>query len=109
MKSIFFALLALAISSDAFGGAGCSKSGCNALIEKLYIESSGRVLIATAGDERAANCTPVSNIYLSLSPSHKGFDQIYSALLTYQALGKPVFLRITEGSNACNVSYVTLE
>lgn len=89
--------------------ADCGASGCwNVYVDEVYPEAQGGAWIKTSGDERLANCTADSGIYLRLSGTAAGFKEIYATLLAAQLSEKKVSIRITEGSNPCSITYVTL-
>lgn len=85
----------------------CSSSGCISKIEVFYVISSGKLYIGTPLDEKLANCTPVSGVYFTLSQTSTS-EMIFSTLLSAYMSNSTVQLRIKEGSDNCEISYVTL-
>ncbi|KPZ73130.1 hypothetical protein J8L86_12590 [Shewanella sp. MMG014] len=90
--------------------ANCVPHGCFGVeVEKLYIKASGMVYIATSGDETLMDCSAVSGVYSTLSPTDPGINRIYSTLLAAQMAGKKVSVRTVNSSNVCQISYVTID
>jgi len=107
MKNIIVSIIAMiAMSSNTY--AECKSWGCNSKIQKLLVTNTGKIVVATDGDEKKANCTPIAGIYLTISPSTKGSNSIYSLLLTAKSLDKKVILRVSEGTKNCEIQYASL-
>jgi len=77
-------------------------------VTSIYINNSDRVLIETDQQETNLDCSAVSDKYVSLSRTHKGFHEIYSAMLSAQSNDKLVKIRISPGSEGCTISYVVI-
>lgn len=75
----------------------------------MYIEANGDLYVQTSGIETAANCVPNSGTYLYLAGGATKFKEIYAMLLTAQALGWQVRIRIVEGSNPCSISWAAVD
>ena len=97
----------------AFGGtayAHCAAFACtNVKIERVYLNASGPIHIATDGDETALNCTAVSDVYVTLNPSAPNADAIYSTLLAAHIAGKRVTIRIEGSSPDCEIRYIYVD
>ena len=89
--------------------ATCSKTGCIDKVQMLYVNAGGDIYIGMPGDEKLANCTPVSGVYFTLSPTAQNKKEVYSALLAAQMADKVVQVRVKEGSSKCEIAYVTLD
>lgn len=106
MNKILMGALALGvIASSAY--AGCTSDRCTGKINKIYMTASGTLFVGTDGDESTLNCTPASGRYVSLREGDKGKNAMYALLLTAKTTGKPVTIRIQEGTENCRVLYVT--
>lgn len=101
---LFFCILQCSL---AF--ADCSTIRCTGLIERLYFTADGRLLIATDGDELALNCTAPGDVYITMTSESPVFNAQYAMLLTAQSLGQEIGLRIVEGSDNCELSYITID
>jgi hypothetical protein len=87
----------------------CASWGCISSIETLYTNADGVIYVGTPLDESLANCTPISNVYFSLNPSRQNAEKIYSSLLAAYMSGGKIQLRVKEGTNNCELSYVRLD
>lgn len=110
MKLLKFLVgLALIVgSSSVFAADECTTWGCISSISELYVNAEGSIIVGTPLDEKLANCTPVSGVFFTLNPSAGNAKEIYSALLAAYMSDKKVQLRIVEGSDQCELSYVRL-
>ena len=106
MKKLIMGALALGVIATG-SYAGCTAKKCVGKVDRLYMTANGTLYIGTDGDESALNCTSPSNSYMSLAEGDVGKNAMYSLLLTAQTTGKPVSIRIQEGSPDCRVLYVT--
>ena len=89
--------------------ATCSKTGCIDKIQMLYVNADGNIYIGMPGDEKLANCTPVSGVYFTLPPTAENKKEVYSALLAAQMADKVVHVRVKEGTSKCEIAYITLD
>ena len=107
MKSmtIFLALMILSIPVCY----ACSPDACvNVTIDDLYVNKNGPIYLRTSGDESQLDCTLHSNVYIVLDSAANNFDAVYSLLLSAQIADRKVAVRIINGSNPCQVSYVRM-
>lgn len=108
MKKLSVALMTLAslLAFPRVSLAGCSDVSCkDVTIDRLYA-ASDVLYIGTSDDEKKLNCSPTSNVYLTLPTSHSNYDLISAILVTAHESRHPIWIRIGQGSNGCNVSYV---
>ncbi|MFT5594556.1 MAG: hypothetical protein ACI8SR_002947 [Oceanicoccus sp.] len=90
--------------------AECASTGCTDVsIDMLYVTTSGVVYINTSGDEKLLGCAAESGVFTTLMMGSDGSNAVFSTLLAAQASGKNVSVRTQDGSQGCNVLYVTLE
>jgi hypothetical protein len=87
----------------------CSATGCIDKIQMLYVNADGDIYIGMPGDEKLANCTAVSGVYFTLPPNAENKKEVYSALLAAQMADKVVHVRVKEGTNKCEIAYITLD
>lgn len=106
MTVMVFGMIIMA-NSAAF--AACDEIRCYGKIQRLYMDSSGTLYIATDGDETSLNCTSPANVYVTMSSSDPNFDRQYAMLLTAFSLNQKVGLRIVVGSETCAVSYAYMD
>lgn len=88
----------------------CDGESCTGVyIQRLFVSNSaGYVSIDTTGDEEGLdNCTPTA--YLQLPMSGPRSKEVYSLLLSSFMADKKLRLRMVDGSNPCQVLYVTLD
>lgn len=111
MKYPTFLLAIIALFAfSTLARATCINIGCqNEYIDILYVTASGSIYIGTSGVETLSNCQPVGGVYFTLNPSSPNAKYIYATLLTAQAARKKTFVRISELSVGCTVSYVTIQ
>ena len=90
--------------------AACSGSACvNVFVNRLYLQDQDFLYVGTSGDETGLNCTPVSDIYLTLPDSHMKSREIYATLLAAAATDQTVRIRIVDGSVDCEIRYIVFE
>jgi len=112
MKRTLIGLLALGAMITTVN-ASCDTTSCIGKITKLYMTNTGTLYVGTDGDEKALNCAGgagnggVSGVYMSLKEGDVGKNAMYSLLLTAKTTGKPVKIRIQEGTPDCRVLYIT--
>ena len=109
-KLVFVAMvvcLCAGISGAAF--ADCSTTVCTGQIQRLYTDSSGTLYIGMDGDESLLNCTSPAGQYITLTDDDQYHDRKYAMLLTAMSLGANVGLRIVDGSDNCELSYVYMD
>lgn len=101
-------LLALPLSAQA----ECSSTACTAPVKRLVMWSSGTVSIQldiTAEDkaniEGSGTCTFSQGVYINLQQNHALFNEIFAALLTAEATGDDVAVRVASAGGTCEVSY----
>lgn len=106
-RNCLIAISGLFAFSTAY--AVCGENICaDIFVDKLYVNSTGLIYVATSGTETNLSCTPESGIYLSLDPAAPNSDEVYSTLLAAQISGKLVSVRTQAGSSNCNILYITL-
>jgi hypothetical protein len=88
--------------------AECVPTACIGLVDQVYVEANGDLYVQTSGNETLANCTPNSGLYLYLAGGATKFKEIYAMLMSAQALGWQVTLRIVDGSNPCTISWASV-
>ena len=86
----------------------CTTWGCTSTISDLYTNADGLIYVGTNGDETKANCTAISDVYFTLSPSSGNAKEVYSSMLAAFVSGNKIQLRIKEGHDKCELSYVRL-
>jgi hypothetical protein len=99
------ACVTAALLPQLSSAASCNAIICRAPISNLYLNGDA-VLVQlgiTESQKSTINCTLVSNLYFVLRDSNARFKEIYAALLSAQARGTDVSLRIVEGSADCQV------
>lgn len=106
----FSFILCLLFSGYAFSS--CNGHACsNVYVDRIYVKTTApEILIGTSGDENGLNCNARAGVYLTLNG--EGFynhSQVLSVLLTAQSANKRVLVRIAEGSEKCDIQYVTLD
>jgi hypothetical protein len=112
MKKTLISLLALGTMITT-ANAACTATACTGQITKIYMTNTGTLYVGTDGDERALNCAGgpgnggVSGVYMSLKEGDVGKNAMYSLLLTAKTTGKPVTIRIQDGSADCRVLYIS--
>ncbi len=106
MRFVFLALLLISCNASA----NCIERGCyNVFVERLYINSSGTVYVATSGDETLMSCSAVSDVYSTFKSTSAGADMIFSTLLAAQMADKKVSVRTADNSAGCLIQYVTFD
>lgn len=105
----FILTITLLIAPFYSFAATCSATGCIDKIQMLYVSADGDIYIGMSGDEKLANCTPVSGVYFTLPPTAQNKKEVYSALLAAQMADKVVHVRVKEGTSKCEVLYVALD
>ena len=101
-----FLVLSL-FSSSVF--AACDSISCNGEIERIYAtgNNDGRVLIMPKDDpEGVVDCSPAEGRNFTLKSDHPLFSEIYSMALSSLMAGKPVRMRIIQGTAGCELSYM---
>lgn len=107
-KKAIAAIMALTLGGTVY--ANCANVTCQSIhIDRLYLNAAGPVYVATDDDESALNCTPVSNVYLTLNTSDPNADYIYSTLLAAYVAGNPVSIRIDDLSPVCEIRYIFVD
>lgn len=112
MKKLLISILAIVMMSISVY-AKCTSGACTGKITKLYIKADGLILVGTDGNENALNCAAgagnggVSGVYMTLRKKDIGQNTMYSLILTAEATGKDITLKIQEGTPDCRVIYVT--
>ena len=86
--------------------ATCASYGCTGEVTRLQVTQAGNVQVGIAGTAASMNCTPVANSFSEINLATAGGNAIYSALLTAKTTGKPILVRIVEGSSNCQIAYV---
>lgn len=99
----------LALMSATSHSNSCSSTGCVATIKTIYTKLDGMVYLGTPADELEANCAPHSDVYFVLNPNAANFEAAYSSVLSAYISGRKIQLRIQEGSNPCEISYVRFD
>lgn len=108
-KLLFVPLIFLLLVSS-HASASCNGIACSAiLVDTIYANISGNVYIATSGTETNLNCTPASNVYLTLEMDQPGSYTIYALLLEAQKSSKAIKLRIYDNSSGCKVKYAVYD
>lgn len=112
----FFAIGVLAISQSSSGievppnqelstqaEGVCFGTLCDrVLIERVYLNTSGYLLISTAGTETSLTCTPASSIYLRVNSSAENYKEIYTMALAARLNGQTITLQMDPAiTNAC--------
>lgn len=106
MKKLLLCICLLATSF--YSQSQCSKVGCNAPISILYVNNNNNIYVGTTADETKANCSPVANVYFTLKADAQNKKEIYATLLAAYMAKKKIFLRVNEGTEGCEIAYITL-
>jgi len=112
MKKTIMSIVALG-TMVSIANAGCDTVSCTGKITELYMTNTGTLYVGTDGDEKSLNCAGgagnggVSGVYMSLKEGDVGKNAMYSLLLTAKTTGKPVTVRVQEGTADCRVLYVS--
>jgi hypothetical protein len=102
MKKLISALILASISLIA--NADCGGNACfGATIDELYPLNNGDIYVNPGFPITGLNCGANTGKYLKLLGSDPGAKAIYTTLLTAQATGRVVFLRIQDGSPDCQI------
>lgn len=107
---LFFLSFCFLFSGNSYGS--CNGNACrNVYVDRIYVKTiAPEILIGTTGDETGLNCNARAGVYVTLNG--EGFynhSQVLSVLLAAQAANKRVLVRIAEGSENCDILYVTLD
>lgn len=92
--------------------AGCDSNGCvgtpKELFSNYYLSGwdDGRVFFQLVLDKDKLDCDLVEGSYLTLRSGHPLFKEIYSSVLLASAADRKILLRIKNGSDICEISYV---
>ncbi|MEW6995209.1 hypothetical protein AADZ84_13185 [Colwelliaceae bacterium MEBiC 14330] len=109
MKYIILLLL-MVYSSQ--GLANCIERGCSGIASELFDRyylspaGGGQLRLKLKVDSSKLDCSLAEGKYMTLMASHPLFEEIYSSLLTASVSKKKVFVRIDQGSDNCQVSYL---
>lgn len=95
----------LLVAAQTADPAMCNSTGCHAVLSTIVVNDIG-VYLGTTGTETNAACSPISGVYILFKSTAPNYDSIYAGLVANQVAGKPVVLRIKDGVNPCEVSYV---
>lgn len=107
MNKFFISALLFVFATPLF--ADCSTKYCSGVyVDLLYVKASGEHVLGTSGDERLLNCNAVSDVYVTI-PKSENEDVLISTLMTAQATGRKVLVRIRENTSNCEVIYIKLE
>ena len=106
-KYLLSAIAIMALGSNLY--AKCNAKTCYDKVERLFITANGNIYVATAGDERKLGCKLSYGKYMKLPANSPATKSIYSALLTSQTTGNKAMIRIKDGSNDCQILYVTID
>ena len=107
MINRIFLFILLTLSSTAYAANYCASSGCDSTISSLYVQADGNIFVGTDADETLANCTTVSSVYLTLTPSSTNNKELYSTLLAAFMADRAIYIRIVEGSTNCAIQYIS--
>lgn len=95
----------------SFAFSDCSDIRCSGVIvDRIYINDSGRVRIGTSGDEKLLSCTPSGGKYIWI-PKSENESLIVSSFMVAQATGRSVMVRVKDTSeySDCELNYMTLD
>jgi hypothetical protein len=105
----FWLFMICAALAPSLANAECGVTGCALVrVVQVYIEANGNLYVQTNGDETRANCVPDSGTYLFLSGNATKFSEVYELLLFSFREGRTMNIRIVEGSNPCEISWVSI-
>lgn len=108
MKNIVAGVFLLAMPAISY--AQCSAGSCiDVKVQEMQVGTDGVVYIQTTGTETGLSCAPESNVFIKLNATTDGGKIVFSSLLAAQTAGKNVNVRIVDGVNPCQVSYVTVK
>lgn len=94
------------------GYAGCVDRSCMGIgievVKSVYPSSTGDIYLEAPDDKTTLNCTLKEGQYMVLQSDHPLFREIYSTVLSALTSNKRLQVRIVEGSDNCQVSYVRM-
>lgn len=97
---------------SATASAGCDSIGCRGkgaeAVTQIYIGTSGDILLGAPPSGSNLNCSLQGDAYMTLRSNHVRFNEIYAGILSALATNKDFYIRISDGSTGCNVSYVRI-
>jgi hypothetical protein len=99
------------IMTPAIAGS-CSSTGCTANVKEVYLNNNGPLYIIlnlTSTDIAAVNCTLLAGTIFELSTSTNNYKEIYSTISAAAFTGRPVTLRIDDGTNPCTIQYAKVD
>ncbi len=108
MKVRLIVFLFLGAAQFSFAEDVCKSWGCVSTVSEITTNRNGYIFVATPLDENLANCTPYAGQYFSINPDYKNAREMYSSLLSAYMSSKRIQLRVVEGSQNCELSYVRL-
>ena len=111
MKKVIALLAGLAASTTvaiATPADGCSSWGCQGVIQTLYIDPANNLIaVGTPFDEKQADCTPVSGVFLTYPMDKAHSDKLYSALLAGYTAQKKMQISVKKNAaNECEIHRV---
>ena len=99
-------LCILCISANA--QASCNVHYCTAGVKVLSANGNGKVYVELDTDMTPLDCTLDLNAYAVLLDSNARHQEIFSMLLAARMAKENILVRIVNGSNICEISYVSL-
>jgi len=108
MRIKLMMFLYIGMSQFSFAEDGCKSWGCVSTVSEITTKRNGYIFVATPLDENLANCAPYAGKYFSINPDFKNSREMYSSLLSAYMSSKKIQLRVVEGSQNCELSYVRL-
>jgi len=86
----------------------CASSSCSDTIGVLYLTDAGIYVQPSHGLSGLTNCTPLSGGYLTVPKGDTNYASYYAFLVTARVMNQSISLRLTDGSNPCTVTYMTM-
>jgi hypothetical protein len=86
----------------------CTSSSCSDTVGVIYLTDAGVYVQPTHGLSGLTNCTVLSGGYLTIPKSDTAYPSYYALLVTAKVLNLSVTLRLTDNSNPCTVTYMTM-
>jgi len=100
-----FGLTTMNVNTNALNVCTGTNNVCDrVLIDRIFINSAGTLLISTSGVEANLSCSPTNNIYLKYKEHQKNYKEMYTMFLSAQLSGKRVTVKVLTGGQ-CEIDY----
>jgi hypothetical protein len=99
--------LVLLLTASSITSAACYVYYCSAPIQTLYVQDNGAYIQFSGDLSGLTNCTPLGGTYIYLPKSNPNYASIYATLLAARVAEQSISIRTIDGSNSCQLSYIT--